>query len=118
MNELVPLYEEAFALKMYLNQTFSTLQLDDMSVWTQHLESWPCNKPLCVHAEKHTMGAVILLAELTSRPVHICHVSTKQEVMYRYIQFNLFDHFNLILGLNLDFDSLYLSELINCDEFL
>ena len=81
MNQLSLLYEDAFALKMYLNQTFSTLQLDDMSVWASHLESWPSHKPLCVHAEDHTMGAIILLAELVNRPVHICHVARKQEVI-------------------------------------
>ena len=87
MDGLSLLHEDAFALKMYLNQTFSTLQLDDMSVWTDHLEKWPPNKPLCVHAEGHTMGAVILLAEITNRPVHICHIATKQEVSYFRIYF-------------------------------
>lgn len=42
---------EAAALKMYLNQTFSTLQLNDMLIWKKHLKNWPKGAPLVVHAE-------------------------------------------------------------------
>ena len=40
----------------------------------------PRDLPLCVHAEGHTMGSAILLAEMFDRHVHICHVSTKDEI--------------------------------------
>ena len=36
--------------------------------------------PLCCHAEGQTTAAVLLLAELYQRPVHICHVARKEEV--------------------------------------
>ncbi|KAI5721517.1 hypothetical protein M8J77_021715 [Diaphorina citri] len=76
--ELAPL---AAALKMYLNQTYSTLQLNDLSVWAKHFENWPKKYPLCVHAEKETVAAVLMLATIQKRSVHVCHVARKEEIM-------------------------------------
>lgn len=78
ISELAP---QAAALKMYLNQTFSTLQLTDMTVWMKHLQNWPKRAPLCVHAEKQSTAAVILLASLIDRSIHICHVARKEEIL-------------------------------------
>lgn len=39
------------ALKMYLNQTFTRLRLDDMSTWMEHFTHWPKELPIVVHAE-------------------------------------------------------------------
>lgn len=78
INELAP---QAAALKMYLNETFSTLKLNDMTIWMKHLQNWPKRAPLCVHAEKQTTAAIILLASLTDRPIHICHVARKEEIL-------------------------------------
>lgn len=75
--ELAP---AAAGLKMYLNETFSTLTLPDISVWGKHFENWPRTFPLCVHAERQTTAAVLLLASLHNRPVHVCHVARKEEV--------------------------------------
>ncbi|CAK1581963.1 unnamed protein product [Parnassius mnemosyne] len=76
--ELAP---QAASLKMYLNETFTTLKLDDMSVWHRHLQNWPKKIPICVHAEREKTGAVILMASLLERPVHICHVARKEEIL-------------------------------------
>jgi carbamoyl-phosphate synthase/aspartate carbamoyltransferase/dihydroorotase len=46
----------------------------------QHFNSWPKKYPLCVHAESQTTAAVLLLATLHSRPIHICHVARKEEI--------------------------------------
>ena len=48
----------------------------------QHFENWPKSKTLCVHAEGETTAAVLLLAELYQRSVHVCHVARKDEVSY------------------------------------
>ncbi|XP_062508879.1 CAD protein-like isoform X2 [Corticium candelabrum] len=78
---LIPALENAaVALKMYLNETFTTLRLDSMSVWMQHLEHWPKNMPIAVHAERQTMAAVLLCAEFFKRPIHVCHVARKDEI--------------------------------------
>lgn len=80
-NQIYELASEAAALKMYLNDTFTTLKLNDMTVWEKHLLHWPKRAPLCVHAEKQATAAIILLASLIDRPVHICHVARKEEIL-------------------------------------
>lgn len=77
INELAP---QAAALKMYLNQTFSTLHLTDMLVWEKHLKNWPKKAPLVVHAERQATAAIIFLASVLDRPVHIAHVARKEEM--------------------------------------
>jgi carbamoyl-phosphate synthase/aspartate carbamoyltransferase/dihydroorotase len=67
-------------LKMYLNETFTTLRLTDMQQWMTHMDAWPNDWPLVCHAESTTMAAVLALATIGGRPVHICHVATKEEV--------------------------------------
>lgn len=66
---------------MYLNETFTTLRMNDMTIWEKHLSNWPKRAPLCVHAEKESTAAIILMAHLLDRPVHICHVARKEEIM-------------------------------------
>lgn len=80
-NQIYELASEAAALKMYLNETFTTLKLNDMTVWQKHLSNWPKRAPLCVHAEKQATAAIILLASLVDRAVHICHVARKEEIL-------------------------------------
>ncbi|XP_025986539.1 CAD protein isoform X1 [Solenopsis invicta] len=79
-NDIRELAPHVAALKMYLNETFTTLRLTDLSVWIKHFESWPKKHPLCVHAEGQTTAAVLLLASLHSRPIHVCHVARKEEI--------------------------------------
>lgn len=127
----------AAGLKMYLNDTFSDLKMDNVSLWMevgawcrvpwpwegrhrllslfrasgcptspvaqqailtpsvqwtnislllcssfppQHFEKWPKHLPIVAHAEKQTVAAVLLVAQLYHRPVHVCHVARKEEV--------------------------------------
>jgi carbamoyl-phosphate synthase/aspartate carbamoyltransferase/dihydroorotase len=71
----------AAGLKMYLDQTYGPLRLDDMSLWMDHFARWPANTPIAAHAEGRTLAAVILLASLYNRPVHLCHVSRREEIL-------------------------------------
>ncbi|RZC40808.1 CAD protein [Asbolus verrucosus] len=75
------LAQEVAGLKMYLNETFTTLRLNDLNVWSKHLANWPKKAPLCVHAEGQTTAAIILMANLQNRPIHICHVARKEEIL-------------------------------------
>jgi carbamoyl-phosphate synthase/aspartate carbamoyltransferase/dihydroorotase len=68
-------------LKMYLDSTFGELRLDDMTLWQQHFLNWPPQLPIVAHAESRSMAAVILLASIYDRPVHIAHVSLKEEIL-------------------------------------
>ncbi|CAG7719819.1 unnamed protein product [Allacma fusca] len=79
-NEIPDLSSLVAGLKLYLNDTFTTLKMNDITMWGKHFEHWPLNVPLCVHAESKTCAAAILVACLHNRPVHICHVSLREEI--------------------------------------
>jgi carbamoyl-phosphate synthase/aspartate carbamoyltransferase/dihydroorotase len=68
-------------LKLYLDQTYGPLRLDDMTLWMDHFTNWPRNLPIAAHAEGRTLAAVILMAALYDRPVHLCHVSRREEIL-------------------------------------
>jgi carbamoyl-phosphate synthase/aspartate carbamoyltransferase/dihydroorotase len=68
-------------LKMYLDSTFGQLRLDDMTLWQLHFQHWPKHLPIVAHSESRSMAAVILMAAIYDRPVHIAHVSLKEEIL-------------------------------------
>jgi len=72
---------KAAGLKMYLDSTFGELRLDDMTLWQPHFMKFPKNAPLVLHSESRTMAAGILFAAIYDRPVHIAHISLKEEVL-------------------------------------
>ncbi len=72
---------EAAGLKMYLDATFGPLRLDDMALWMAHLGRWPAGRPVAVHAEGRSLGAAVLMAALFRRPIHLCHVSRREEIL-------------------------------------
>ncbi|PKU33585.1 cad protein [Limosa lapponica baueri] len=78
---LGPLAGAAAGLKMYLNDTFSSLRMDDVSLWMEHFEQWPQHLPVVAHAERQTVAAVLMVAQLYQRPVHICHVARREEIL-------------------------------------
>ncbi|MGB7875860.1 MAG: amidohydrolase family protein [Anaerolineales bacterium] len=71
----------AAGLKMYLDSTFGELRLDDMTLWMPHFEKFPKDIPIVLHSESRTMAAGILFAAIYDRPVHIAHISLKEEVL-------------------------------------
>ena len=79
---LIPeLASRSCGLKLYLNETFNALRMDKMDQWIKHFQNWPKEHLMCFHAEEHTLAAVLFLAELYDRRVHICHLSTKEDVL-------------------------------------
>jgi carbamoyl-phosphate synthase/aspartate carbamoyltransferase/dihydroorotase len=75
------LADQAAALKMYLDMTFGQLRLDDMTLWMPHFENYPKQYPIVAHSESRSMAAAILFAAIYDRPVHIAHISLKEEVL-------------------------------------
>jgi carbamoyl-phosphate synthase/aspartate carbamoyltransferase/dihydroorotase len=73
--------QRSAGLKMYLDSTFGELSLDDMTLWQEHFKNWPKDLPIVVHAESRSMAAVMLIAAIHERPVHIAHISLKEEVL-------------------------------------
>ena len=71
----------AAALKMYLDSTFGQLRLDDMTLWMEHFRLWPGRTPIVTHSESRSMGAALLMAHLFDKPIHIAHISLREEVL-------------------------------------
>lgn len=68
-------------LKMYLNNTHGDLLLANTMDWAEHIKNWTHpDHPICVHAEGHTMSAVLHIANLYHRRIHVCHVARKEEI--------------------------------------
>ncbi|XP_075125461.1 multifunctional protein CAD isoform X4 [Leptodactylus fuscus] len=78
---ITPIANSAAGLKMYLNDTYSQLKMDNMSLWMEHFEKWPAHLPIVAHAENQTVAAILTVAQLYKRSVHICHVSKKEEIL-------------------------------------
>ena len=78
---LPALADKAAGLKMYLDSTFGELRLDDMTLWMPHFINFPKSAPIVLHSESRTMAAGILFATAYDRPVHIAHISLKEEVL-------------------------------------
>eukprot|EP01117_Protostelium_nocturnum_P013109 TRINITY_DN4871_c0_g2_i1.p1 TRINITY_DN4871_c0_g2~~TRINITY_DN4871_c0_g2_i1.p1 ORF type:complete len:2171 (+),score=452.39 TRINITY_DN4871_c0_g2_i1:102-6614(+) len=80
-SSLPSLSQGAAGLKMYLDPTFSTLQLNDLSIWMEHFKHWPESRPIVVHAEKTRLAAALFMCSLYKKPVHVAHVSLKEEII-------------------------------------
>lgn len=80
-NILPPIADQSAGLKMYLDSTFGELRLDDMTLWMPHFKNFPKSAPIVLHSESRTMAAGILFAAVYDRPVHIAHISLKEEVL-------------------------------------
>ena len=74
------LAKKVAGMKMYLNETFAALQVPNVMDWMRHFETFPKDRPIVCHAEKQTLAAVLTVAQLTQRHVHICHLATKEEI--------------------------------------
>lgn len=81
IESLPRLSKYSVGMKMYLDQTYGPLRLEEMYLWMRHFENWPKKIPIAVHAERQTLAAVILLSYLYDRSIHICHVSNKEEIL-------------------------------------
>jgi carbamoyl-phosphate synthase/aspartate carbamoyltransferase/dihydroorotase len=80
--ELLPgLAPQSCGMKMYLDQTYGPLRLSGMLDMRAHVASWPKDRPLVAHSEGRSMAAIILLAALYDRSVHISHVSLREEIL-------------------------------------
>src|SRR3972149_3896029 len=80
-DKVAALADKAAALKMYIDMTFGHLRLDDMTLWIPHFEKYPKEYPIVAHSESRSMAAAILFAAIHDRPVHIAHISSKEEVL-------------------------------------
>ncbi|HXV98670.1 MAG TPA: amidohydrolase family protein, partial [Anaerolineae bacterium] len=68
------------ALKIYLNETFGRLRVEDLPTLLACFQLWPGRKLIAMHAEGPSVAVGIGLAAAFRRPVHFCHVSRKAEI--------------------------------------
>lgn len=79
--DLLPqLASRAVALKIYLNDTFGKLRVDDLPTLVECFRRWPREKMIALHAEKQSVAVAIGLAATYDRPIHIVHVSRREEI--------------------------------------
>jgi carbamoyl-phosphate synthase/aspartate carbamoyltransferase/dihydroorotase len=74
------LSDQVAGLKLYLDATFGSLHIKDLETLRNHFANWPKDRPILCHAEERTLAAVLMIARLENRSVHICHVSRKSEI--------------------------------------
>lgn len=68
------------ALKIYLNDTFGPLRVEDVPTLRACFQNWPGEKMIAMHAEKQSVAVGIGLAAVYGRPVHFCHISRREEI--------------------------------------
>lgn len=68
------------ALKIYLNDTFGPLRVEDLPTLMACFRTWPRSKLIAMHAEGQSVAVGIGLAAAYQRPVHFCHISRQEEI--------------------------------------
>ncbi len=71
---------KAAGLKMYLNNTHGPLLLENTIDWVEHVKNWPNFRPLWVHAEGKSLPAILHIANMYNKKIHVCHVARKEEI--------------------------------------
>jgi carbamoyl-phosphate synthase/aspartate carbamoyltransferase/dihydroorotase len=80
VDQLAACAPQAAALKIYLNDTFGPLRVEDVPTLRACFRDWPREKLIAMHAEKQSVAVGIGLAVTYERPVHFCHISRREEI--------------------------------------
>lgn len=89
LDAYLPVAHRACGLKIYVNDTFGSLRIDDLGAlhhlfrtWAEHGAQSPENHlgPIAVHAEDLMVPVCLYLSELYAVPLHIVHVSRRSEI--------------------------------------
>ena len=70
----------AVALKIYLNDTFGKLRMEDVPALVTCFKTWPRHKLIALHAERQSVAVAIGLCAIYDRPIHVVHVSRREEI--------------------------------------
>lgn len=70
----------AYALKIYLNDTFGRLRVDSVPTLVRCFTEWPRDQLIALHAEEQSVAVAIGLCAVYDRPIHLCHISRKEEI--------------------------------------
>jgi carbamoyl-phosphate synthase/aspartate carbamoyltransferase/dihydroorotase len=80
LDQLPALAPRAAALKIYLNDTFGPLRVEDLPTLIACFQTWPRSRIIAMHAEGQSVAVGIGLAAAYRRHVHFCHISRKEEI--------------------------------------
>ena len=80
VDDLPALAPHAAALKIYLNDTFGPLRVEDLTTLHACFSRWPQDKLIAIHAEGQSVAVGIGLAAAHRRAVHFCHISRRDEI--------------------------------------
>ena len=80
LSHLPALGRKAPALKVYLNETYNQAPACDYHTLARIAAAWPRRKVMAVHAEGNSIADAVRVAAEQRRPVHICHVSRKEDI--------------------------------------
>jgi carbamoyl-phosphate synthase/aspartate carbamoyltransferase/dihydroorotase len=81
LDELPDLARLAVGLKIYLDQTYGPLRVNDLATLSNIFQRWPREKVIAMHAEGLGIAVGLGLAAAFDRSVHFCHVSRKHEIL-------------------------------------
>jgi len=70
----------AVGLKIYVNDTFGSLRIQDLATLRAYIRAWPGPGPVVVHAEGLMLAAVIGILATAGGRVHVAHVSRREEI--------------------------------------
>jgi carbamoyl-phosphate synthase/aspartate carbamoyltransferase/dihydroorotase len=74
------LASEAVGLKIYLDQTYGPLRMQELPYLLAHFQAWPVDRPIAVHAEGLSVAMAIGLGRSFGRRLHLCHISRADEM--------------------------------------
>ena len=80
LDTLAELARLTIGLKIYLNDTFGPLRVEDLLSLQVCFQTWPRGKMIAMHAEGQSVAVGIGLAAAYQRPVHFCHISRREEI--------------------------------------
>jgi dihydroorotase-like cyclic amidohydrolase len=80
LDEFTNVTGKVMGLKIYLNHTTGDFLIDKANM-VAIFSAWPSeNGPILLHAEENMISEVIDIAKQTKKRIHICHVSSENEL--------------------------------------
>lgn len=80
LEEFEKVKNKVFGLKLYLNMTTGGFIIGKKEL-IKIYDAWNCPQPILLHAEEDVLDMVFEIVKKTKRPTHICHVSSKEELL-------------------------------------
>lgn len=80
LDEFEKVKDLVFGIKLYLNVTTGNFLIDEEKL-TKIYQAWDSTQPILLHCEEETMQMALKVIRATKKKTHICHVSSKEELI-------------------------------------